>query len=228
MITVRPGNQRGHFDHGWLNTYHTFSFGDYHDPAHMGFRSLRVINEDWVRGGGGFGQHPHRNMEIITFIIAGSLEHRDSMGNGAILVPGDVQYMSAGRGVTHSEVNPSPTEDVHLLQIWIQPAQAGLEPRYEQRRFPVGESCVLASPDGRDGSIAIRQDAVVSAAAIRRGEELGLTTSGDRAQWLQMIDGQVTINGKSLNGGDGAAVSAEQTLRMVAVQDARLLVFDLA
>jgi len=228
MITVRPSHERGHFNHGWLDTYHSFSFGGYHDPAHMGFRSLRVINEDWVEGGTGFGKHPHRDMEIITFIVSGSLEHRDSMGNGAVLVPGDVQYMSAGSGVTHSEINPSPTEKVHLLQIWIQPAQTGLPPRYEQRRFPVGENAVLASPDGRDGSIAIRQDAVVSAAALRKGAEMAMTIPVGRAAWVQVIDVTVTLNGHSLRDGDGAGVSDEDAVLVVAAADARLLVFDLA
>ncbi len=228
MITVRPSNQRGHFNHGWLETYHTFSFGGYNDPAHMGFRSLRVINEDWVEGGTGFGKHPHRDMEIITFIVSGSLEHRDSMGNGAVLVPGDVQYMSAGSGVTHSEINPSPTEKVHLLQIWIQPAQTGLPPHYAQRRFPVGENALLASPDGRNGSIAIRQDAIISAAALRKGEKMALTTTGGRAAWVQVIDGTVTVNEHSLRDGDGAGISGEDAIRIVAAADSRLLVFDLA
>jgi redox-sensitive bicupin YhaK (pirin superfamily) len=228
MITIRPAAERGHFDYGWLDTYHTFSFGSYYDPAHMGFRSLRVINEDRVRGGTGFGKHPHRDMEIITFIVSGSLEHRDSMGHGAVLVPGDVQYMSAGTGVAHSEFNPSRTEDVHLLQIWIEPAQIGLSPRYEQRKFPVNESVVLASPDGREGSIVIRQDAVLSAATLPAGKELIVTAAAGRGIWVQMIDGEVAVDGQVLGAGDGAAVIEKPEVRMAARRDARLLVFDLA
>lgn len=228
MITIRSAEMRGHRNFGWLDTFHTFSFGDYHDPAHMGFRSLRVINEDRVRAGTGFGKHPHRDMEILTFIVSGSLAHRDSMGNGSVLVPGDVQYMSAGTGVTHSEINPSPTEDVHLLQIWIEPATLGLPPRYEQRRFPQAENVVLASPDGRDGSIVIRQDAVLSAADVPRGGDLLLPPATSRSVWVQMIEGRATLNGREIKAGDGVAITGENALRLEAEENARLLVFDLA
>jgi redox-sensitive bicupin YhaK (pirin superfamily) len=228
MITIRPAEMRGHRNFGWLDTFHTFSFGDYHDPAHMGFRSLRVINEDRVRPGTGFGKHPHRDMEIITVIVSGALAHRDSMGNGSVLVPGDVQYMSAGTGVTHSEINPSPSEDVHLLQIWIEPATLALPPRYEQRRFPEMEDGVLASPEGRDGSIIIRQDAVLSAAVVNRGRHLLLPPATSRALWVQMIEGRAALNGHGIKAGDGVAITGENGLRLEAEEDARLLVFDLA
>ena len=234
MITLRLSEERGHLDHGWLDTYHTFSFDQYHDPEHMGFRSLRVINEDRVAGGRGFPPHGHRDMEIVTYILEGALEHQDSMGNGSLIRPGEVQRMSAGTGVTHSERNPSPTERVHLLQIWIQPEARNLEPSYEQKMFAAegrrGRLQLVASREARDGSVKIHQDAALYAAALGPKEAVTHRLAGGRHAWLQVARGAVTLNGVSLRAGDGAAASDERTLEIAGAGDgaAEILLFDLA
>ncbi|MBZ5600388.1 MAG: pirin family protein [Acidobacteriia bacterium] len=232
MITIRPSNERGGGDYGWLNTRHTFSFDQYHDPRFMGFRSLRVINEDFVEPGHGFPMHPHRDMEIITYLLEGALEHNDSMGNGSIIRPGDGQRMSAGRGVRHSEANPSKTEAAHLLQIWILPSERGLEPGYEQKAFPAeqkrGKLRLIAGPDGEDGSVTIHQDARLYVSLLSPGQEVKHDLAPGRYAWLQVAKGAVELNGKLLNQGDGAAVSEEQKLTIKGIQDAEVLLFDLA
>lgn len=237
MITIRPSSERGHLDHGWLDTYHTFSFGEYVDPRHMGFRALRVINEDRVAPGQGFGEHPHRDMEILTYVLAGELQHRDSLGTGAIIRPGQVQYMAAGTGILHSEFNPSRDTPVHLIQIWIKPARRGAPPRYEQRDFPslqegsAGQGraalTLLASADGRDGSIAINQDAAVYAAALQRGQLVRHELADGRGAWLQVLRGSISVAGHTLNAGDGAAVTEESAIELRADADAEVLLFDL-
>lgn len=232
MITVRRGNDRGHFDHGWLDTYHTFSFADYHDPRFMGFRSLRVINEDRVAAGQGFGRHPHRDMEILTYVLSGELEHRDSMGNHGVIRRGEVQYMAAGTGVEHSEFNSSKNEPVHLMQIWIRPAERGAQPRYEQRKFPTlaqaGELTLLAASDGRDGSIRINQDALLLAAMLRQGQQTWHVLAPGRAAWMQVLHGSVEVNEQKLNAGDGASIVDQVTVQIAAVESAEFLLFDLA
>ncbi len=232
MITIRPSNQRGHADHGWLNTYHTFSFGEYRDPAHMHFRSLRVINQDIVAPGQGFGMHPHRDMEILTWIVSGSLQHKDSMGNGEVIRPGDLQHMTAGSGVMHSEFNPSKTEPVHLLQIWIMPEQRGLAPHYSQRNFPAegrtNQLRRLASHDGADGSIQINQDATLYTGILQDGHAIRHTIDTGRYAWLQVIDGSVMVNGIALQAGDGAAISDERVLELATQGGGEFLLFDLA
>lgn len=231
MITIRRSAERGHFDHGWLDTYHTFSFADYHDPRFMGFMSLRVINEDRILPGHGFGQHPHRDMEILTYVLSGELEHRDSLGNGAVIRPGEVQYMAAGTGVEHSEFNPSATAETHLLQIWIRPDRRGIAPRYEQRPFPVstndGRLTLLASRDGHDGSIRINQDARLYAAALRAGRRAMHDLAPGRGAWVQVLHGRVSVNGHALDAGDGAALADEPALELAAANDASVLLFDL-
>ena len=232
MITFRPGSQRGHFNHGWLDSHHTFSFGDYHDARHMGFRSLRVINEDRVQPGTGFGMHGHRDMEIITFVMSGRLEHRDSMGNGEVISPGEIQMMSAGTGVRHSEANPSKTDPVHLLQIWIVPDTGGLRPRYEQKRYqisdPRAELKLLVSGDGRDGSVRIKQDADLYLAAFGTAGSLSHELGPSRHAWVQVARGDVRLNGLDLHAGDGAAVSSEVNVTLSADASAEALLFDLA
>ena len=232
MITVRPAAERGHFDHGWLDTYHTFSFASYHDPRHMGFRSLRVINEDRVQPGEGFGTHAHRDMEILTWVLEGALEHKDSMGNGSVIRPGDIQRMSAGTGVTHSEFNPSREGLVHLLQIWLLPSRRGLAPGYEEKRFPPqarrGGLCLLAARDGRDGAVSIHQDADLWTALLERGESVRHALAPGRSAWLHVARGAVSLNGVALGAGDGAAVSGEAALEITASTRAEVLVFDLA
>ena len=232
MIKIRKAEKRGHFDFRWLNTFHTFSFGDYYDPSFMGFRSLRVINEDFVHPGRGFPTHGHRDMEIITYILAGALEHRDSMGNGSIIRPGDVQRMTAGTGVTHSEANPSREASVHLLQIWILPARQGLEPGYEQKVFTEeqkrGRLCLIASEDGREDSVTIHQDASVYASVLSQDDEVSYQLKSGRHAWLQMAKGAVVLNGEALNQGDGAAISAEEKLVLTGREDSEVLLFDLA
>ena len=232
MIKIRRADARGHFDFRWLNTFHTFSFGDYYDPSFMGFRSLRVINEDFVRGGRGFPTHGHRDMEIITYILSGALEHRDSMGNGSIIRPGDVQRMSAGTGVTHSEANPSREEAVHLLQIWILPAEPGLAPSYEQKAFTEdqkqGRLCLVAAADGREGSVTVHQDASVYASVLSKDAEVVHSLTPGRHAWLQVARGEVTLNGELLNQGDGAAISAEEKIAIHGRENAEVLLFDLA
>jgi quercetin 2,3-dioxygenase len=231
MIYVRKSQERGHFDHGWLNTYHTFSFDQYYDPSFMSFRSLRVINEDFVAPARGFPTHPHRDMEIITYILEGALMHRDSMGNGSVIRPGDVQRMSAGKGVRHSEANNSETEAVHLLQIWIVPAQLNIEPGYEQTSFTDeekrGRLRLVASRDGRDGSVTIHQDANVYAALLEESQEVTHELEAGRGTWLQVARGAVELNGQSLSQGDGAAASDESKLKIVGREAAEVLLFDL-
>ena len=231
MIRVRRANERGHFNHGWLNTYHTFSFGDYRDPEHMSFRVLRVMNEDWVAAGRGFGTHPHRDMEIVTYVLEGALEHKDSMGNGEVLRPGEFQRMSAGTGITHSEFNPSENEPVHLYQIWLFPEERGLRPSYEQKRFADAEMAnqlrVVASPDARDGSLTIHQDASIYLAKLDRGRDVAHELVAGRYGWLQVLRGSLAVNGTTLQTGDGAAISDEQTLDISAAEGAELMLFDL-
>lgn len=232
MYTLRRSDQRGHFDHGWLDTRHTFSFGHYHDPKHMGFRDLRVINDDIVQGGQGFGSHPHRNMEIITWVIDGALEHRDSLGSGSVLRPGDVQLMSAGRGITHSEFNHDPTEALRLLQIWILPAAANLEPGYQERFFDPAERQgrwqVIATPDGAQGSLRIHQDASLLAVRLAEGEVVTHRLAPGRHAWLQVATGEATLGDLDLAQGDGVAVSEESELRLEGRTGAEILLFDLS
>ena len=231
MITLRPSAARGHADHGWLDTFHTFSFADYHDPAHMGFRGLRVINEDRVAPGMGFGTHPHRDMEILTYILAGRLAHKDSMGHGREIAPGQLQAMSAGTGITHSEFNPSRTDPVHLLQIWLLPDKKGHTPRYAEWSPSAGEShalTLLASPDGREGSAAIHQDARLYLVKLAAAEEVTHPIAPARAAWLQVMRGSLTLNGHALAAGDGAAVESESALALHGTADAEALLFDLA
>lgn len=232
MMTVRRGADRGRADLGWLQSWFTFSFADYHDPEHMGFRALRVINEDCVRPGTGFGSHPHRDMEILTYMIDGTLEHTDSLGNGSVIRAGEVQRMTAGTGVTHSEYNPSEAAASHLLQIWIHPDTPGLEPGYEQARVDVqaapGEWHVIAAPRGNGGAVCIHQDVRVSAARLDAGQDLAYTLAPDRYAWVQVVAGAVTLNATTLEAGDGAAVTEETTLAVSATEPAEVLLFDLA
>jgi redox-sensitive bicupin YhaK (pirin superfamily) len=232
MITLRPARERGHADHGWLDTWHSFSFADYHDPLHMGFRALRVINEDRIQPGQGFGTHGHRDMEIVTWILAGELAHRDSLGSGASLRPGDVQAMSAGRGIEHSEFNPSPDQPLHLLQIWLLPRARGGEPRWEQRHVPAAERAgrfaPLASDGGRRGGLPIRCDATVYAGSIAAGAAMAHDLAPGRHAWLQVARGTLTAGGVNLGAGDGLAVSGVPRLELTAHADAEVLLFDLA
>lgn len=230
MITLRPAKERGHADHGWLNSWFSFSFAEYYDPAHMGFRALRVINDDVVSPGMGFGAHPHRDMEIITCVLSGELEHKDSMGNGRIIRPGEVQYMAAGTGVTHSEFNPSSQKPVHLLQIWIVPDRKGAKPTYAEKSLAqaaTGKLHLAASKSGRDGSIPINQDAEVFVARLGGGDRVSHALKPGRHAWIQVAEGGITLNGQRLNAGDGAAVSEETKLEFAADQPAQALVFDL-
>ena len=232
MIAVRPARERGCFDHGWLQTCHTFSFAGYHDPRHMGFRSLRVINEDHVAPGMGFGTHPHRDMEIVTYVLEGALEHKDSMGNGEVLRPSEFQRMTAGTGITHSEFNPSADEPVHLYQIWLLPDRKGHTPSYEQKSFDrngrIDQWQVVASPDGRDGSLTIHQDAVIHLADMNRETELDFTFAPGRHGWLQVLRGKVELAGESLSAGDGAALSDEASVSLSSPSGAELMLFDLS
>jgi len=232
MIKLRPAGERGHADHGWLNSYHTFSFADYYDPRHMGFRALRVINEDRVEPGRGFGKHPHRDMEIISYVLDGSLEHRDSLGTGSVIRPGDVQRMSAGTGVTHSEFNASPSEPVHFLQIWLLPKRAGIAPGYEQKTFTPEEQSgrlrLVASRDGRDGSLEIHADVRLYAGRFEPGNRFELPLDKGRHAWVQVARGEVQLNGKDLSAGDGAALSEEDAIHLVAKTASEVLVFDLS
>ena len=230
MMKLRRANERGHADHGWLNARHSFSFGNYHDPRHMGFRSLRVINDDTVAAGAGFGTHPHRDMEIITYILSGALEHKDSMGNGRIIRAGEVQYMAAGTGVEHSEFNPSKDEAVHLLQIWIQPDRKGVTPRYAEKSFSnaaTGRFHLAASKTGRDGSIAIHQDADLWLARLEAGQQVTHKPAPGRHAWIHIAEGEVSLNGEPLHAGDAAAVSDEPELELRAAQPSQVLLFDL-
>lgn len=230
MITVRKSDDRGHLDHGWLDTYHTFSFGDYHDPAHMGFRSLRVINEDYVAARTGFSEHPHRDMEIITYPLGGQLRHGDSLGHVEDIGHGSVQAMTAGSGIRHSESNPH-NEPVHLLQIWILPRQRGLAPTHESRSFPVvnepGRLHQIVSPDGADGSLVIQQDARVYAGVFAKGASETVALGSGRHAWIQVARGSLTVNSVTLSKGDGAAVSDETGLDLRFGEDSEILLFDL-
>ena len=232
MITVRRSNERGHFDHGWLNTYHTFSFDQYYDPRYMGFRNLRVINEDVVAPGRGFPKHGHRDMEIITYILEGALKHEDSMGNGSVIRPGDVQRMTAGTGVRHSEQNASDKERVHLLQIWILPNTVGLEPGYEQKAFSEderrGQLRLIASEDSREGSVEVHQDVSLFASVLPAGQEVEHSMDQQRYAWIQVARGSVEVNGESAGQGDGVIAVGESSLRIRAQEDAEMLLFDLA
>jgi quercetin 2,3-dioxygenase len=232
MITIRKSEDRGHFDLGWLDTYHTFSFDQYYDPNHMGFRTLRVINEDRVQPGRGFPTHSHRDMEIVTFILEGALQHQDSMGNGSIIRPGDVQRMTAGTGVAHSESNPSQTDAVHLLQIWILPNERGLKPDYEQKAFSQEDKRailrLIASADARDGSVRIHQDVNVYASLLEIGQEVVHQLAPNRHAWIQVARGAIAVNGEKLNESDGAAISGESNLTIVSRESAEALLFDLA
>lgn len=231
MIRIRRTSERGHADHGWLDTRHTFSFADYYDPDQMGFRALRVINEDRVQPGQGFGMHSHHDMEIITHVLEGALEHRDSLNNGSVLRPGEWQRMTAGTGVRHSEFNPSATESVHFYQIWLLPNRKGLTPAYEQRGFPDAETQnrwrLVASPDGREGSLTIHQDASLYLSSLTSGQAVEHRLDKERAAWLQVLRGAVDLNGASLAASDGAAVTDESALTVRATQPAAVLLFDL-
>jgi redox-sensitive bicupin YhaK (pirin superfamily) len=232
MITIRKSNDRGHANHGWLKSFHTFSFADYVDPEHMSFGPLRVINEDWVAGGSGFPTHPHRDMEILTWVVEGELRHRDSMGYSETLKPGEMQRITAGRGITHSEFNESPNEAVHLLQIWVTPRERGLEPSYEQKAFSPesrqNQLALLASPTSTDGALTIQQDASVYASTLDAGREVAHDLAPNRAAWLQLIKGAVEVNGQKLEPGDAAAVTGENSVTVRAEQPAEFLLFDLA
>ncbi len=230
-LHIRRAGERGHANHGWLNTHHTFSFADYYDPAHMGFRSLRVINDDIVAPGQGFGTHPHRDMEIFSYVLEGSLEHKDSMGNGRRLKPGQIQLMSAGRGITHSEFNPSLSEPLHFLQIWIQPRERGLAPSYTEWH-PRPEHCdagkvLLISPDGRDGSATIHQDAEIYRIRLKSGQTAVHKLRPGRAAWLQVAEGSLTLNGILVLAGDGASTEAAEMLTFTAVEQTEAILFDL-
>lgn len=230
-MKIRKASERGHASHGWLDTWHTFSFADYHDPRWMGFRSLRVINDDLVMPGMGFGMHPHRDMEIVTYILTGSLEHKDSMGNGRIIRAGEAQYMSAGTGVRHSEFNPTEDEAVHLLQIWIYPDERGLPPRYADKSFagvPSGAFHLVTSKSGRDGSLAIRQDADLWLAKLGAGDTAEHALASGRHAWVHVAEGEVALNGKSLGAGDAGIVEGPETLRVTAAKPSQVLVFDLS
>jgi redox-sensitive bicupin YhaK (pirin superfamily) len=233
MITVRPAAERGHADHGWLNTYHSFSFADYHDERHMGFRALRVLNEDRVKPGMGFGTHGHRDMEIVSYVLEGALAHKDSMGNGSTIVPDDVQYMSAGTGVRHSEFNASGTDPVHFVQIWIVPNRAGYAPRYGQIRVEkadkTGRLRLVASPDGAEGSLALQQDARLYASVLEPGTETSFALPNGRHLWVQSLRGTVDVNGQALSAGDGLSASDEMAFAFKAQKgETEFLVFDLA
>jgi redox-sensitive bicupin YhaK (pirin superfamily) len=232
MIAIRKSQDRGHADHGWLNTRFTFSFADYYDPKHEQFRTLRVMNDDRVAGGGGFPPHPHRDMEIVTYVLEGALQHQDSMGNGSVIKPGDIQYMSAGTGVTHSEFNASKTDPVHLYQIWMFPEARGLKPAYDQKNFTeaekIGKLRLLASSDGRDGSIKIRQENDLYATVLAKGDSVRHELKPERHAYVQVARGSVKLNGKELAEGDGAAISSEKSVELTGVKDAEVLLFDLA
>ena len=231
MILLRRSGERGHANHGWLDTWHSFSFADYHDPAQMGWSALRVINEDVVAPGMGFGTHGHRDMEIVTWILDGALEHKDSMGNGTVIRPGEAQRMSAGKGVLHSEFNPAPDTPTHLLQIWIEPNVRGVRPSYEQTFFPPeerrGRLCLVASGDGREGSVTIHQDAAIYTALLAPGETVRHVLAPGRRAYLHVARGAVTLQSQSLQHGDGAKIADETELGIAATQDAEILLFDL-
>lgn len=232
MLTLRKSHERGHMNHGWLDTYHTFSFASYYDPKHQGFRSLRVLNDDRVQGGAGFGTHPHRDFEIISYVVDGALAHRDSMGNGSVIRSGDVQRMTAGTGVTHSEYNHSAADAVRFLQIWLKPNQIGLRPGYEQKQFTNEEKRdrlrLIVSLDGRDGSLKVNQDVSLYASVLSAGKRVEHRIAAGRHAWLQVVNGNITANGAALGRGDGASLSDERLLTIEATSDAEFLLFDLA
>ena len=232
MLAVRRAEERGHADHGWLNSYHTFSFANYHDPRHMGFSNLRVINDDIIAPSQGFGTHGHADMEIVTYVLDGALEHKDSMGNGSVIRPGELQRMTAGTGVFHSEFNHSSEDQAHLLQIWILPERNGLEPGYEQKLFPREEKRdqwrLVGSQDGRDGSLTIHQDVSLLSTQLETGVELDYAFSGARHGFLQVVQGAIEIDGQSLAAGDAAAMQDQDSLVVRAIEEAELLLFDMA
>ncbi|MBL9028319.1 MAG: pirin family protein [Myxococcales bacterium] len=231
MISIRKAGERGHADHGWLDSHHTFSFADYYDPAHMGFRNLRVINDDRVAPGRGFGSHPHRDMEIVSYVLEGALAHKDSTGTGAVVRPGDVQRMSAGTGVVHSEFNASDREGVHFLQIWLLPGQRGIAPSYEQKTFTTddkrGRLRLVASPDGKEGSVTVHTDASIFAGVFEAGESASLTIDAGRHAWVHIARGGVRVNGHDLAEGDGLAISDEAAVHVEGIGGGEVLVFDL-
>jgi len=230
MKTIRKSNERGHASHGWLDSYHTFSFAEYYDPQWMGYRSLRVINDDLVMPGMGFGTHPHRDMEIISYVLSGAIEHKDSMGNGRVIRAGEFQYMAAGTGVQHSEFNPSKTDPLRLLQIWIQPNTKGVKPRYEERNLATAETGkmhLVASKTGRNGSMEIHQDADLLLGKLDAGQSVKHSLAKDRHAWVHVAEGEVNINGKKLSGGDALAVTAEEILEIAATKPSQVLLFDL-
>jgi len=232
MIDIRKSETRGHANHGWLDSHFTFSFADYYDPEHVEFRTLRVMNDDRIAGGGGFPTHPHRDMEIVTYVLDGALAHKDSMGNGSTIRPGDVQYMSAGTGVAHSEFNASDKETVHMYQIWMFPDKRGYTPTYDQKHFAPAEKQgklrLVVSPDGRDGSVQIRQDNELYATLLAPGETVKHALKPERHAYVQVARGSVTLNGAKLATGDGAVVSEEQSVELTGVDNAEVLLFDLA
>jgi len=230
MMIIRKANERGHAEHGWLDSYHTFSFADYHDPQWMGFRTLRVINDDLIMPGMGFGTHPHRDMEIISYVLGGALQHRDSMGNGRVIRPGEFQYMAAGTGVEHSEFNPSKTEATRLLQIWILPDTKGVQPRYAERNLTpaeTGKLHLVASKTGRDGSMEIHQNADLLLAKLEPGQSVKHALAPGRHAWVHVAEGEVNLNGQKLAGGDAAGLSRESALEIGATKPSQVLLFDL-
>lgn len=231
MLTVRKADDRGHANHGWLDSYHTFSFGSYYDPEHMGISNLRVINDDTVSPGGGFATHGHTDMEIVSYVLDGALEHKDSMGNGSVMRPGDVQRMSAGTGVRHSEYNHSSEEEVHFLQIWLEPNQTGVEPSYDQQHFPLaerrGKLVLFVSPDGRDGSIETHQDAYMYGTILEAGDTLTHQLEQGRRAYIHLARGKASINGQQMSAGDGIAIADEQQLNFEGIESAEILLFDL-
>lgn len=232
MISLRKAQERGHANYGWLNTYHTFSFANYFDPQYMGFRSLRVINEDTVSPGGGFGAHGHRDMEIITYVLEGALEHKDSAGHSAVLYPGEVQHMSTGTGIMHSEYNHSKSEAVHFLQIWLLPDTKGLKPKYDQRTFDIsansGKLRLVAGKDGKNGAIKVNQDVDLFAGVLKKGDRISYSLASNRHGWIQVARGGINLNGLALEVGDGAALSEVSDIAIEASSDAEILLFDLA
>jgi redox-sensitive bicupin YhaK (pirin superfamily) len=231
MTTLRPSNARGHANHGWLDSYHTFSFANYYDPEHMGVSNLRVINDDSVMPGQGFGTHGHQDMEIVSYVLDGALEHKDSMGNGSVIRPGDIQRMSAGTGVRHSEYNPSPTEPVHFLQIWLVPNRTGVQPGYEQKHFPLedrrGRLVLLVSPDGRDGSLSAHQDGLLYGTLLEAGESVEHLLAAGRRAYVHVARGQVAVNGTPLGSGDGATLDDVDHVHLEGLGHAEVLLFDL-
>ena len=232
MITVRKSQDRGTTKLDWLESKHSFSFGDYYDPDHMGFKSLRVINEDWVEAGKGFSTHPHRDMEIITYIVDGSLQHKDMLSQGSLIHVGEVQRMTAGTGITHSEFNPSVSDPVHLLQIWILPETKNLEPSYEQKLFDPkskeGKLLLIGSRDGRDGAVRIHQDIDIYSTFLKKGDEVQFSLRKDRGAWIQVVEGELDVNGQKLFAGDGAAILEEPAINIKSLQPSELLLFDMA